>query len=131
MKLTTFAYTTTFALLASTAMSQTTRDDVIRTLSDAGYTRIEVSRTFFGNTKFEAYGPNGEREIVLGKGGAILRDDSEADDGNDSVSGVYDDEGDDRDDDENDSVSSGYDDEDDSSSDDESSSSSSSEDAKE
>ncbi|MGV6840359.1 MAG: hypothetical protein ACWA40_09215 [Planktomarina sp.] len=101
MTLKSVTYSAAFALLATTALSQTTRDDVISMLTDEGYTKIEIQRTFFGNTKFEAYGPNGEREIVLGKDGTILRDymddDEDRDDGNDEG---YDE--DDRDDDHND-----------------------------
>ena len=99
MKLKTVTMSTmsaTFALLATTALSQTTRDDVIQMLSNEGFTRIETSNTLFGNTKFEAYGPLGEREIVLGKDGAILRDHSEdSDDENSSTTTSRDDESDD------------------------------------
>lgn len=104
MKLQTLTISATFALMATTALSQTTRDDVVQMLSNEGYTRIEISRTFFGNMKFEAYGPLGERELVLGKDGAILRDHAEdsSDESDDtSSSSSTSDESNDSDDDEN------------------------------
>jgi uncharacterized membrane protein YgcG len=88
---------TSFALMASTALAQTSKEDIIEQLTQQGFKRIEISRTLFGNTRFEATGPGMEREIVLGKDGTVVRDRSETDD-------EYDDEDDDddNDDDEND-----------------------------
>ena len=70
----------TAILMATTALAQSSRDDIIQELTDEGYTRIEITRTLFGNTKFEASGPTAEREIVLGKDGTILRDRTEIED---------------------------------------------------
>ena len=77
-----------FALMASTALAQNTKEDIIEQLTQQGFKRIEISRTLFGNTRFEATGPGIEREIVLGRDGTVMRDRSERDD-----------EGDDNDDD--------------------------------
>lgn len=65
------------ALMASTAVAQQSRDDIIEMLSEAGYSRIEVSRTFLGSLKFEAKGNGTEREIILGLDGTIRRDRTE------------------------------------------------------
>ena len=72
--------TTTFVLMATTALSQTTKQDVIDELTEQGFKRIEITNTLFGNLRFEATGPGIEREVVLGKDGTIVRDRSERDD---------------------------------------------------
>ena len=74
MRAKTILISTSFALMASTALSQTTRDQIIEELTQEGFKRIEISRTLFGNTRFEATGPGIEREIVLGKDGTVVRD---------------------------------------------------------
>jgi hypothetical protein len=61
-------------------------------LTDQDYTNIKISRTQFGNTKFEARGLCIEREIVPGKSGAIMRDRTENDD--DDRGGGHGDDGD-------------------------------------
>lgn len=108
----TIALSTSFALLASTALSQTTQEDIVRMLTEDGYTRIEIKRTLFGNIKIEGEGPGSEREIVLGKDGTILRDRVELEDEDDDDEDLDDDD-DFEDDDDDDS-----DDEDDSDDDD-------------
>ena len=79
-----------FALMASTALAQSSKESIIEQLKQQGFTRIEISRTLFGNTRIEATGAGIEREIVLGREGTVMRDRSERDD-----------EGDNNDDDEN------------------------------
>ncbi len=71
---------TSFALLASTALAQSSKEDIIEQLKQQGFTKIEISRTLFGNTRFEATGAGVEREVVLSKGGTVMRDRSEKDD---------------------------------------------------
>ncbi len=115
MPIKTIALSTSFALLASTALSQTTQEDIVRMLTEDGYTRIEIKRTLFGNIKIEGEGPGSEREIVLGKDGTILRDRVELDDEDDDEE----EDDDDLDDDDEDDSS---DDSDDDDSDDDSSS---------
>lgn len=90
---------TSFVLMASTALSQTTKDDIVEQLSKQGFTRIEISQTLFGNTKFEATGTGIEREIVLGKDGTVLRDRTEHDDDGEEDD---DEDGDDNEDDDDD-----------------------------
>ncbi len=104
MRAKTILISTSFALMASTALSQTTRDQVVEELTQQGFKRIEISRTLFGNTRFEATGPGIEREIVLGKDGTVVRDRSETDDEGDDEDDDFDDDVDDdeNDDDEND-----------------------------
>ena len=116
MRVNTILISTSFALMASTALSQTTRDQIVEELTQQGFERIEISRTLFGNTRFEATGAGIEREIVLGKDGTVVRDRSERDDedddegddfdddegGDDDESGDDEGDDDDRDDDEND-----------------------------
>lgn len=102
----TIALSSTFILLASTTLAQTSKDEVLQLLANDGYQKIKVQKTIFGNTKFKALGPNGEREIVLGKGGQILKDrvktDDEGGDDRSSNRRGYEDEADDHDSDEND-----------------------------
>jgi hypothetical protein len=74
---------TTFALMASTAMAQSSKEDIIEQLTQQGLTRIDVSRTLFGETRIEATGQGVEREAVLGKEGTVMRDRSERDDKHD------------------------------------------------
>ncbi|MGR3636151.1 MAG: hypothetical protein ACU0BK_09515 [Shimia sp.] len=66
--------------MTTTALAQSTKQDVIDTLSAQGFSRISVSKTLFGNTRFQAKGAGVEREIVLGKNGTIMRDRTEHDD---------------------------------------------------
>lgn len=127
MPIKTIALSTSFALLASTALSQTTQEDIVRMLTEDGYTRIEIRRTLFGNIKIEGEGPGSEREIVLGKDGTILRDrvelddeDDEDDDEEDDDDDLDEEDGEDDEDDEDEDDSS--DDSDDDDSDDDSSS---------
>ncbi|TKZ15420.1 hypothetical protein FAP39_17325, partial [Shimia litoralis] len=84
---------TSFVLMASTALAQTSKEDIVDMLSEQGFTKIEISKTLFGNTKFEAKGTGIEREIVLDKNGTVMRDRTE-----------HDDEGDDSNDDEDDDI---------------------------
>ena len=104
MRAKTILISTSFALMASTALSQTTREQIVEELTQQGFKRIEISRTLFGNTRFEATGPGIEREIVLGKDGTVVRDRSETDDEGDDEDDDFDDDVDDdeNDDDEND-----------------------------
>ncbi|MFK7745503.1 MAG: hypothetical protein AB8B47_10650 [Roseobacter sp.] len=102
MKMKTILISTSFALMASTALSQTTRDQIIEELTEQGFKRIEISRTLFGNTRFEATGSGVEREIVLGKDGTVVRDRSESDDEYDDDEDDDDINDDEVDDDEND-----------------------------
>ena len=104
----TIGLTSTFVLMATTALSQTTKQDIIDELTEQGFQRIEITNTLFGNLRFEATGPGIEREVVLGKDGTIVRDRSERDDEFDDEEDDdedFDDEDDDEDDDE------GFDDE--------------------
>ena len=99
MQIKTILISTSFALMATTALSQSSKEDIIEKLTEQGFKRIEISRTLFGNTRFEATGPGIERQIVLGKDGTVVRDRSETDD-------EYDDNDQDEDDnDDNDSES--------------------------
>ena len=102
----TMGLTTTFVLMATTALSQTTKQDVIDELTEQGFQRIEITNTLFGNLRFEATGPGIEREVVLGKDGTIVRDRSERDD-------EYDDEEDDDRDFDDEDDDEGFDDEED------------------
>lgn len=83
MALKTIALSTSLTLLATTAFSQTTQEDIVQMLTADGYTSIEIKWTLFGNIKIEGEGPGVEREIVLGKDGTILRDRLERDDADD------------------------------------------------
>ncbi len=57
------------------ALAQSAQDQIVQTLRNQGYTRIEVSRTWLGRVRVHAESPFGEREIVFNpKTGAILRD---------------------------------------------------------
>jgi hypothetical protein len=119
----TIALSTSFALLATTALSQTTQEDIVRMLTEEGYTRIEIKRTLFGNIKIEGEGPGSEREIVLGKDGTILRDrvELEDDDSDEDDEDLDEDEDEEDDEDEEeDGDDDGDDDEDDSDDDDDS-----------
>lgn len=95
MSVKTILISTSFALLASTALAQSSKEDIIEQLKQQGFTKIEISRTLFGNTRFEATGAGVEREVVLSKGGTVMRDRSEKDD-------EYDDSNNDDDDDDGD-----------------------------
>ena len=99
MRTKTILISTSFALMASTALAQTSKEDIIAQLTQQGFKRIEISRTLFGNTRFEATGPGIEREIVLGKEGTIVRDRSETDDEYDDERDDDEDDDDERDDD--------------------------------
>jgi uncharacterized membrane protein YgcG len=98
MQIKTILISTSFALMATTALSQSSKEDIIEQLTEQGFKRIEISRTLFGNTRFEATGPGIERQIVLGKDGTVVRDRSETDDEYDD----NDQDEDDNDDNEND-----------------------------
>jgi uncharacterized membrane protein YgcG len=98
MQIKTILISTSFALMATTALSQSSKEDIIEKLTEQGFKRIEISRTLFGNTRFEATGPGIERQIVLGKDGTVVRDRSETDDEYDD----NDQDEDDNDDNEND-----------------------------
>ena len=74
---------TTFALMASTALAQTSKEAIVEELTQEGFTRIVISLTLFRNTRIEATGDGIEREIVLGKEGTVLRDRTERDKDND------------------------------------------------
>lgn len=78
-----FATTALVVALAAPAFAQTTKEAVIQELTEQGYTEIKVRKTLFGNYKIEAEGPLGERELVLGKDGTVLRDRSEKNDDDD------------------------------------------------
>ena len=106
---------TSFALAATSALGQTTQDEVVQMLMDAGFVEIEISRTLFGNLKIEAEAEGVERVLILGRDGTILRDRTEFDDDEDEE---FDDEEDDEEfDDEEDDEE--FDDEDDKEDDDE------------
>ena len=90
---------TAFALMATSALSQTTRAQVVQELANQGYTNIEISRTLFGNTKIEASNASSEREIVLDRNGNVLRDLVESEDDADEQDDGIDDQDDESDDD--------------------------------
>ena len=83
MQFKTIVLSTSFSLLATTALAQNTKQDIVDMLTDEGFQRIEISRTLFGNLRFEAEGPGIERELVLGKDGTVVRDRTEYDDEDD------------------------------------------------
>jgi hypothetical protein len=110
----TIGMTAYFVLMASTALAQTTKQDVIDEMTAQGFQRIEISNTLFGNLRFRASGPGIEREVVLGKDGTVVRDRFERDDEDDEDDDEEDDdEIDDEDDDEEDDESDERDEEDD------------------
>ena len=104
MNKTTFGLTTTFMLMATTALSQTSKQDVIDQLTAQGFDKIQISNTLFGNLRFKASGPGIEREVVLDKNGTVVRDRTERDDEDDEFDNEEDedDEDDEFDDEEND-----------------------------
>ena len=103
MNKTTFGLTTTFMLMATTALSQTSKQDVIDQLTAQGFDKIQISNTLFGNLRFKASGPGIEREVVLDKNGTVVRDRTERDDEDDEFDDEEnDDEDDEFDDEEND-----------------------------
>jgi hypothetical protein len=75
-------------------------ESYVQQLLDQGYTNIEISTTFLGRTRIEAYRGSLERELIVARNGAILRDDTEeSDDEDDDEDDEDDDDLDDDDDD--------------------------------
>jgi hypothetical protein len=83
-------------------------ESYVQQLLDQGYTNIEISTTFLGRTRIEAYRGSLERELIVARNGAILRDETEEsddeddDDDDDDEDDEDDDDEDDDDEDEND-----------------------------
>lgn len=72
--------------LAMPVAAQTVQDALIAQLTAQGYSEIEVSRTFLGRVRIEAYGNGIEREIILNpSSGEILRDYWEREDDDDET----------------------------------------------
>lgn len=70
-----------FAAFASQANANPIVDRVTQQLADQGYSRFEVSRTFLGRIRIEAYANGSEREVIVNpRTGQILRDHWEDDD---------------------------------------------------
>ncbi|MFY0618734.1 hypothetical protein [Shimia sp.] len=68
-------------LFAGAALAESRTDAIARHLKSQGYTEIEVSRTWLGRMRIEAYKGTMEREIIVNpRTGEILRDYWEDDD---------------------------------------------------
>lgn len=73
-----------FAAFASQANANPIVDRVTQQLADQGYSRFEVSRTFLGRIRIEAYANGSEREVIVNpRTGQILRDHWEDEDDDD------------------------------------------------
>ena len=77
-------------------------ESYVQQLLDQGYTNIEISTTFLGRTRIEAYRGSLERELIVARNGAILRDETEESDDEDDDDDDDDEDEDDDEDDEDD-----------------------------